>query len=139
MKRKETFIIFIGLALAVSSRGEVYVAPNGPGPAPFASWATAAPDIQSAVTAAAPDDTILISNGVYGGGGIRIRYDLGLRIENCTITGNSADKPGGGINFYAPTTLVNTIIYGNTCSYSSTYNNYYQRYDGTNAVFESSL
>ncbi len=45
-----------------------YVALDGAHVAPFTSWATAARDLQSAVTAAVADDLVLVSNGWYRAG-----------------------------------------------------------------------
>lgn len=42
-----------------------YVALNNPGTAPYTNWATAAPDIQSAIDVSRADDTIWVSNGLY--------------------------------------------------------------------------
>lgn len=46
--------------------------------------------------------------------------------------------PGGGINTWAPTVVVNTIIDDNTCSYSADYRNLYLRNAGTNTWFTNS-
>jgi hypothetical protein len=42
-----------------------YVAPAGADVPPYTNWATAAQSIQEAVNAAAPGDTVLLSNGLY--------------------------------------------------------------------------
>lgn len=47
----------------------LYVWTNSPAPAsPFTNWYTAARDIQAAVTAAAPGDLVLVTNGTYDTG-----------------------------------------------------------------------
>ncbi|MBU1910719.1 MAG: choice-of-anchor D domain-containing protein, partial [Verrucomicrobia bacterium] len=52
------------------SIGTHYVVLNNPGAAyPYTSWATAASNIQDAIDAAAPGETVLVSNGVYNTGG----------------------------------------------------------------------
>ncbi len=44
---------------------DIYVSPDGSAESPYNTWPKAARDIQTAVNAAAADDTVWISNGVY--------------------------------------------------------------------------
>ncbi len=59
-----------------------YVWPYSPSPsAPFDQWANAAHDIQTAVNAAVPGETVLVTNGVYAtGGAITPGYALSNRV-----------------------------------------------------------
>lgn len=61
----------ITLLLAVSrlSAATLYVSPESTNPTPpYATWATAATNIQQAVGAAAAGDLVVVTNGVYAGG-----------------------------------------------------------------------
>jgi len=89
--------VLIGCAVLLPLQADIFVVPGGTGPSPYNSWATAAPDIQTAVTAAAPFDTIFISNGTYVlNAPIALTKSLTLRgvPENDppTIDGNNAVK-----------------------------------------------
>lgn len=56
------------------------------------------------------------------GGGIRVRQDTALRIENCTIANNHAGSVGGGISFVAnarPSTLISSIVAGNSSGFGN--------------------
>ena len=66
-----------------------YVSPAGGHVYPFATWADAATDLQSAIDAADPLDEVFASNGVYGAGGRthqgtltnRVVVDKPIRLE----------------------------------------------------------
>ena len=64
----------VAVAVALAARGAaaqatLHVAKDNPGAEPpFASWATAAPDIQTAIDAAAAGDVVLVADGTYDGG-----------------------------------------------------------------------
>jgi hypothetical protein len=59
--------------------------------APYASWATAATNIQAAVAVAAPGATILVTNGYYSGG-VQVHVPLSLR----SVNGPQATSISGG-------------------------------------------
>jgi parallel beta-helix repeat protein len=53
-----------------------YVSPSGSNAPPYASWDSAAHNIQDAIDAAAAGDTIWVTNGAYGNGGKIMAADL---------------------------------------------------------------
>jgi len=62
------------LAMAVAAQQPAtadthYVSPSGSHTHPYADWAAAANDIQSAIDAATPGDIVLVTNGFYNTGG----------------------------------------------------------------------
>jgi hypothetical protein len=59
------FAICIHGVPPVALAGTFYVSPNGTHVSPFATWETAATDIQSAVNAAGQGDTVIVTNGTY--------------------------------------------------------------------------
>jgi len=72
-----------------------FVATSGGNPiSPYTSWATAATNIQSAITAAAAGDVVLVTNGVYATGGISIDGVITNRVSvNKAILVQSVSGP----------------------------------------------
>jgi hypothetical protein len=72
-------LLFLASASAAGA-ATLYVDLNNPGPAvPYASWATAATNIQDAVDAAVDGDLILVTNGVYQSGATAV-YGMSNRV-----------------------------------------------------------
>jgi hypothetical protein len=69
-------IIFSLLALHAGAATYYVNASNPAATPPFATWDTAATNIQDAIDAATNGDTILVTNGVYQGGGTVMAGDL---------------------------------------------------------------
>lgn len=66
--------------------------------APYTNWMTAATNIQSAITAAAPQDIILVTNGVYATGGISMDGIITNRVSlNKALLVQSVNGPGATV------------------------------------------
>jgi hypothetical protein len=81
---------------APSSRGTHFVNLNNPTPTPpYDSWATAATNIQDAIDIALPGAEVIVTNGVYAGGGHGAPSSVTNRIETYkAVTIRSAHGPG---------------------------------------------
>src|SRR5690242_9083020 len=83
--------VLLAVALAAhalpASAATLYVWQSSPSPAPpYASWATAATNIQDAVDAAAAGDLILVTNGFYSTGQRSIPTDGPFGSSRVAIT-----------------------------------------------------
>ena len=71
-----------------------YVSPTGGNVPPYADWANAATVIQAAIAVAATGDTVLVTNGIYGTGGLIISGLLSNRVAiNMAIIVQSVNGP----------------------------------------------
>jgi hypothetical protein len=84
-----------------------YVATNGPGPAPYTNWATAASNIQAAIDVTLAGDTVYVSNGVYNTGGVTNYPSTGTLTNRVAIWKNITVRS-------ANNDPVHTIIMGAT-------------------------
>ncbi len=86
------FCLLLSLTASATVR---YVALNNPGSAaPFTSWATAATNIQDAVDAAVTGDEIVVTNGIYIGGGRAVFGTMTNRVVvDKAITVHSVNGP----------------------------------------------
>src|SRR6266487_2992163 len=76
--------IIIVFTAAQSLGATRYVNLNNPSPAPpYATWATAATNIQDAVGSAESGDTVLVTNGMYATGGLAVD---GLMTNRVAVT-----------------------------------------------------
>lgn len=76
MRRCSIFAILLALGVFRTSAADHFVSLTSPNPtAPYLNWDTAATNIQDAIDAADPGDTIQVTNGIYNSGG-RVVYGL---------------------------------------------------------------
>jgi PKD domain len=88
-----------------------YVSPVSPAPAaPYTTWASAARNIQDAVDAAGPGDTILVTNGVYATGGRAFGSSLTNRVTiNKPLIVQSVNGPVATVIQGNPTIGTNAV------------------------------
>lgn len=87
-------LIFIWPASAAT----YYVNIANPVPAsPYLTWATAATNIQDAVTVASAGDTVLVTNGIYAYGGIKQGGTSNRVCLNKALTVQSVNGPAASI------------------------------------------
>lgn len=86
------FVSFLTIGLQGNT---LYVSLNSPNPTPpYSSWATASTNIQVAIEAANPGDTVLVTNGLYNTGGEAMSGTLTNRIAlDRALTVQSVNGP----------------------------------------------
>ncbi len=91
------------LAAASAPAATLYVDANGTNATPpFTNWPTAATNIQDAIDAAAPGDTVLVTNGVYRTGG-RAVSGVTNSYSGPYLPGTDPTTPGSNTNRVAVT------------------------------------
>jgi len=130
------------LAISDLSAATLYVSPASMNPTPpYATWATAATNIQDAVDAAQQDAIVLVTNGVYAGGvtiskaltllGLNAAQSTvidgagasrclfitnGVKVSGFTLTNGWADNGGGLWCNSTNAWLTNCVIAGNSAT-----------------------
>jgi len=96
-RRLESTILFITFTSATVLGVDRYVIPNGATISPYDTWDKAASNIQIAIDAAVPDDTVWVTNGIYDTGErVTPGYSCSNRVVIVTtITVRSVNGPVG--------------------------------------------
>ncbi len=134
-----TMVMYL-FAVAMAESADKYVSPTGANNPPYATWADAATNIQTAATAAADSETVWVTNGTYtlssqlniqknitlksvngpaltiidGNNAVRCLYTDLTTIDGFTFTnGFDAASVGVGVYCISDTVVTNCVISGN--------------------------